>query len=134
MSTQDPRPERFTRAFRLRHDREFKHVYEQAHRRESGPLLVYGAPNESGHPRLGLSVSRKVGGAVARNKVKRRLREAFRRIKVELSAAFDFVIVVRPHKALTQETYRQHLESAMRKVIDGWAKRNNKDHRSRPEC
>lgn len=83
-------------------------------------MLVYGTPNELGHPRLGLSVGRRVGGAVARNKVKRRLREAFRRIKVDLAASFDFVIVVRPHESLTLETYRRHLESAMRKVIDEW--------------
>lgn len=117
-----PRPERFTRAFRLRHNREFQHVFSRSHRRESGPLLVYGAPNDLAHPRIGLSVGRRVGGAIARNKVKRRLREAFRRVKVDLNAAFDFVIVVRPHNALTQETYRRHLETAMRKVIEGWKK------------
>ena len=97
-------------------------------------MLVYGASNDLGHPRMGLSVGRRVGGAVARNKVKRRLREAFRRIKVDLNASFDFVIVVRPHKPVTQETYRRHLESAMNKVIDGWKKKHPTAPPSQPEC
>jgi ribonuclease P protein component len=120
MSAPTARPERYTRAHRLRHAREFQHVYDIRHRRESGPLLVYGAENGMEHPRLGLSVSRKVGGAVTRNKIKRRLRESFRRCKVEIDAPFDYVIVVRPHKPVTLETYQRHLQIAMSKVVDSW--------------
>ena len=120
MSAAEPRPERFTRSHRLRHAREFQHVYGLRHRRESGPLLVYAAPNELTHPRLGLSVSRKVGGAVARNKIKRRLRESFRRIKTELADPFDYIVVVRPHKAISQADYQAHLAKAMSKASSGW--------------
>ena len=125
MTESKPRPERFTRAHRLRHAREFQHVYGLRNRRESGPLLVYAAQNELGHPRLGLSVSRKVGGAVTRNRIKRRLRESFRRIKTELPDPFDYIIVVRPHKPISQVDYRIHLHRAMSKASESWRRKHS---------
>ena len=110
MNASEPRPERFTRSHRLRHAREFQHVYGLRHRRESGPLLVYAAPNEL----------TKVGGAVTRNRIKRRLRESFRRIKAELTDPFDYIVVVRPHKAISQADYQAHLARAMSKTSNAW--------------
>lgn len=53
---------------------------------------MYGRPNSVGHCRLGLTVTRKVGGAVRRNRVKRRLRDVFRRNQKRLDVALDLVI------------------------------------------
>ena len=110
----------FPRSHRLGGDRDFRRVFDSRHRRESGPLLVYGCPNGREHSRLGLSVGKKVGGAVRRTFVKRRLREAFRTRSLAESSPFDVVVVVRPHRKLEAEGYRRHLESAMRKVISEW--------------
>lgn len=117
--------ERFPRSYRLRNDRDFQAVYAYRHRRESGPLLVYARPNELEHQRLGLSVSRKVGGAVRRVKVKRHLREAFRLMLPSFQAAFDFIVVVRPHRTAKAADYRRHLENAMRKVVQEWTPPKN---------
>ena len=120
MSSEDRHPNRFGRRFRLRHKREFEAVYGRRHRRESGPLLVYALKNELGHPRLGLSVSRKTGGAVRRVRMKRRLRECFRALKNELHEGFDYIVVVRPHDDSTPHDYERHLRSAMQRLIEHW--------------
>ncbi|MEE2681608.1 MAG: ribonuclease P protein component [Planctomycetota bacterium] len=134
MPSQGAVNERFPRSHRLRKDREFQMVYATRHRRESGPLLVYGRPNQLGHQRLGLSVSRKVGGAVRRVRVKRHLREAFRMMLPHFQAAFDFIVVVRPHRAADARDYRRHLENAMRKVVAEWTPRNDTEQDRSPGC
>ena len=82
---------------RLSRSAEFERVYRQGRSVANRHLVLYTFPNASTQrPRLGLSVSRKVGGAVERNKVKRLLREAFAEVEPTLSAGHDVVVVARP--------------------------------------
>jgi ribonuclease P protein component len=82
---------------RLSRSAEFERVYRQGRSVANRHLVLYTFPNASTErPRLGLSVSRKVGGAVERNKVKRLLREAFSHAENELLSGQDIVVVARP--------------------------------------
>jgi len=61
-------------------------------------------PNELPFCRLGLAVSRKVGNAVVRNRIKRRLREIFRKQLKDLPLRYDFVVVARSASAEAEFT------------------------------
>jgi ribonuclease P protein component len=82
---------------RLSRSAEFERVYRQGRSTANRHLVLYTFPNATTErPRLGLSVSRKVGGAVERNRVKRLLREAFAQTEANLRAGQDVVVVARP--------------------------------------
>lgn len=83
--------ERFPRKYRLRTRTDFDRVYQNDAFAADDTLVVRGCENGLPYPRLGLSVSRRVGNAVVRNRWKRLIREAFRKSRAELPAGLDFV-------------------------------------------
>jgi ribonuclease P protein component len=104
---------------RLSRSAEFERVYRQGRSVGNRFLILYSFPRSSAGeaadgPRLGVSVSRKVGGAVERNRVKRLLREAFGAVAERVPADHDVVVVARPE--LRELSEREGLEGVTREL------------------
>jgi ribonuclease P protein component len=104
---------------RLSRSADFDRVYRDGRSHASRHLVVYSFPRAGGDgPRLGISVGRKVGGAVTRNHVKRLLRDAFWACADEFSSGHDFVVVARPDMAaLAQEQGEPGVEQELRTLL-----------------
>jgi ribonuclease P protein component len=108
---------RSTRRGRLTRSADFERVYRQGRSIANRHLVLYAFGNQAGpETRLGLSVSRKVGGAVQRNLIKRLLREAFVGIEPELERGHDLVVVARPPARELAE--REGLEGVARSLAE----------------
>ncbi len=84
----------FKKIERLAKRHEFEKVMDNGKKKRVGRLcIIFSLPNELGRKRLGIIASKKVGNAVARNRVKRRIREIFRQIKHRIEPTLDIVII-----------------------------------------
>lgn len=106
----------FPKAHRLHGPPAFTAVYNGRVRESRGPLTIYALPNGLLHCRLGLSVSRKVGIAVRRGRIKRQLREAFRLMQHDVPKGYDLVIVVRTHPPLILAEYQKLMSGMILKL------------------
>jgi ribonuclease P protein component len=113
---------------RLSRSAEFERVYRQGRSKGNRFLVLYAFPHGDGDsgrapdegPRLGLSVSKRVGGAVDRNRVKRVLREAFWEEAERLPSSSDYVVVARPDaKGLAEREGMSGIRTALAELVDG---------------
>ena len=86
----------FSKNKRLINNKQFKTVLANSKRFDNGLLTLYMAKNSCGYSRLGISVGKSCGGAVARNQLKRLLREVFRQSQNRIPAGFDYLLMISP--------------------------------------
>jgi ribonuclease P protein component len=109
----------FPKAARLRRRREFLQVQQRGRRLYSGDVLVLALASGAPRPRIGITVSSKVGNAVERNRVKRWVREAWRAIRTDLPAV-DLVVIARSSaKGMGLPGARRALEAARAALLAG---------------
>ncbi|HNT57455.1 MAG TPA: ribonuclease P protein component [Syntrophales bacterium] len=104
---------------KLRKRKEFNQAFQTGTRYDSKNFIVFVSQNPLGLRRLGLTVSRKVGKAVKRNRMKRLLREFFRLNKEKMPDSKDILVVVRKRAShrLGYEDVRRELEQLFREKV-----------------
>jgi ribonuclease P protein component len=98
----------------LRSQRDFATLQGGGRSRAHPLIIVRCRRNELDHHRFGISTGRKVGGAVVRNRVRRRIREALRRMDRSPGVGWDILVVARPASA---EASYPELKAALERVI-----------------
>ena len=89
--------QRLTSEERLRRRTDYLRCYRTGRRRHGSLAIVHFVPNQLGHPRIGITASRKVGKAVVRHRLKRRIKEIYRRWQDRGQLpALDLVIHLKP--------------------------------------
>lgn len=103
------------RAHRLRRNAEIRHVRRSGHRRSHPLLLLFAAENNRASARFAIAVSRRVGNAVVRNRIRRRIREAIRQHLDNVQPGWDFLFVARGRAAVASY---QELEEAVAELLN----------------
>ncbi len=92
-------PDGFPRRVRIVRSAEYRKIYSLGVKFHSERFVLFACPNSLGHHRFGFAVSRRVGCAVVRNRVKRLFREIFRKSFAEIPNSYDIVVNAKPASA-----------------------------------
>ena len=115
-----PRLETLPKEKRLAKRREFLHVYETGRKWFSRYCVVFAAPNEHPYSRIGITATKKLGKAAVRNRLKRWIREVYRRQRDPLSLdsySVDVIVNVKPNAADAPfEEFRDDLRRALQRI------------------
>lgn len=113
--------ERLARVQRLRRREDYQRCYRQGRRRHGALATLYFVPNELSHPRVGITVSRKVGKSVVRHRLKRRIKEVYRRWEERgRLPALDVVVHLKPAAANSDfPSLRKELLRLLRGLMRG---------------
>jgi ribonuclease P protein component len=101
----------------LRRPADFRAVYDRRRSAADRTLVVYARENGLPYSRVGLSVSKKFGGAVVRNRIRRLLREAYRLSRDDLATGFDFVLIPRPLDDYALDGFRRSLVKLVSQAV-----------------
>ena len=107
---------------RLKESGEFKRIFREGRRTADGRLIVYGLANGREVSRIGLSVGKRLGNAVRRNRYKRTLREAYRQVQGEMPSGYDYVLIPREADTISSKMYVNSLRYLCRKLQNRIAK------------
>ncbi len=127
----------FPAKLRLIRTRHFDRVFAARVRTAAGPLVVWAAPNDLEHCRLGLAISRRAGTAVTRNRIRRLIRESFRLVQHGLPRkphGYDVIVSVRRHEPLSLDKYRAALQGAVQTLDRKWQDKSEKTDNVAPEA
>ena len=112
---------RFQAHEHLRKPAEFQAVYDRRRSAADTVMIIYAKENGLPHSRLGLSVSKKFGNAVCRNRIRRLMRESYRLVKEHLPAGYDLVLIPRPLPEYTLAEFKKSLvkqaKHAIKKIV-----------------
>ena len=108
------------RSVTLKKNHEFRRLYQKGRSAAGGSMVLYCRKNRLGHNRLGLTASVKLGGAVVRNRCRRRLREVYRLQSGRLRQGWDIILVAR--KRTAQAPWRELNDTFVRlgRNLDLW--------------
>jgi ribonuclease P protein component len=109
--------EGFPKEYRISRSSDYETIYSSGRKMHSGSFVLFGLANDIEHHRLGVTVSRRIGNAVVRNRVKRRFREIFRRSCDNIPHHFDFVVNAKRHCATVSfRVLNEEFQTAMRRI------------------
>lgn len=104
----------------LQNSQQFRKVYEQGQNIHTSLFSAFFLKTEIGQPRVGITVTRKIGNAVVRNRCKRRLRDAIRKRFSECETLLAFDLVINAKSGLVEAEFSS-IEEALAKVLNRFA-------------